>query len=194
MVSGSWFSSAPDRPAASRTGCARNRPSCRPRPIRRTGNRRSSKFEAVLVDKVQLLARRVARIAGESANFFGSPAAKKQASPAFQAKLQRGSPRCAPADVLGDRAGAFDCAFLRARRCSRAPAGPRPAPRSSSGRRRRGCRRSWPGSPRRDLRVVGEHAGEDLEAGTAKCSVTSCISIGLRRSGLSVPYLRIASS
>ena len=27
-----------------------------------------------------------------------------------------------------------------------------------------------------------------------KCSVTSCISIGLRRSGLSEPYLAIASS
>ena len=27
-----------------------------------------------------------------------------------------------------------------------------------------------------------------------KCSVTSAISMGLRRSGLSVPYLRIASS
>ena len=27
-----------------------------------------------------------------------------------------------------------------------------------------------------------------------KCSETSCISIGLRRSGLSEPYLRIASS
>ena len=27
-----------------------------------------------------------------------------------------------------------------------------------------------------------------------KCSVTSCMTIGLRRSGLSVPYFRIASS
>ena len=32
-----------------------------------------------------------------------------------------------------------------------------------------------------------------LKPEPAKCSVTACISIGLRRSGLSVPYFRIAS-
>ncbi|MNW22849.1 hypothetical protein D3C71_2245910 [compost metagenome] len=33
-----------------------------------------------------------------------------------------------------------------------------------------------------------------LKPEPAKCSVTACISIGLRRSGLSEPYLRIAVS
>ena len=33
-----------------------------------------------------------------------------------------------------------------------------------------------------------------LKPESRKCSDTSCISIGLRRSGLSEPYLRIASS
>ncbi|MNT96933.1 hypothetical protein D3C72_2391440 [compost metagenome] len=33
-----------------------------------------------------------------------------------------------------------------------------------------------------------------LKPEPAKCSVTACISIGLRRSGLSEPYLRMAVS
>jgi hypothetical protein len=41
-------------------------------------------------------------------------------------------------------------------------------------------------------RIGIEDIGKDLEAGSAERSLTSCITIGLRRSGLSVPYLRRA--
>ena len=54
------------------------------------------------------------------------------------------------------------------RRCSRARAGPRPAPRSSSGRRRRASRRPAPGSPTPPRSRCVLMPREDLEAGAAK--------------------------
>jgi hypothetical protein len=178
----------PVRPAAWRRGCARNRPSCSPRPIRRTGSRRSSEFEAVFIDQIEFLADLRARIAGKGGEFFGSPARRSRHRPASgQAAADRLGALLA--DVLGNRAGALDHAVLpRARRCSRGQAGPRPAPRSSCGRRTRGCRRSWPGWPTQRRGSSSSMRAKTLKPEPRKCSDTSCISIGLRRSGLSVPY------
>ena len=76
---------------------------------------------------------------------FGLPATKKQASP---------TPRPSWSAICLVRSGPMFLASgprrpprPRARRCSRAPADPRLAPRNSCGRRRRGCRLSAQGSP-----------------------------------------------
>ena len=96
--------------------------------------------------------------------------------------------RCAPARCSW-RAGPRRPPRPRARRCSRAPAGPRAAPRRSCGRRTRGCRPSAPGSPRpRPWDPAAIMPAKTLKPEPRKASVTFCISIGLRRSGLSVPY------
>ena len=44
------------------------------------------------------------------------------------------------------------------------------------------------------LRRLPACRAKTLKPEPRKCSVTSCITIGLRRSGLSEPYLRIASA
>ena len=114
---------------------------------------------------------------------------------------EEGGVACLQAQLLADRLGRAPGRGswrsgrrrpprLRARRCSPGPAGLRPGPSCSSGRRRRGCRRSAPGWPRpRSSASRPGCAANRPKPPPRKCSETSCISIGLRRSGLSVPYL-----
>jgi hypothetical protein len=222
MISGLWFRIAPEtqlvavagevvlvaqhlqriafqrfhaRPAASRTGCGRSRS----RPV-------SSSFsyigkstiqaegEAVFVEQAKLLRDHVARPPATSKARRLAGEEERRVALA-EAKLL--SDRLGPLgpDVLGERPGADHLAVPpRARRCSPSPAAPPSAPRSSSGRRTCGCRRPW-ARDRADLgALVLQELGEDREARAAKCSETSCILIGLRRSGLSVPYHFSAAS
>ena len=98
------------------------------------------------------------------------------------------------ADVLGERAGAALLAL--------APedvAEPRLAlalrPGRSCGRRTRGCRRFGAGiAQTSSFGSFASMPAKILKPEPRNASLTFCISIGLRRSGLSVPYLRIASA
>ena len=149
-----------------------------------------AQLEAVAVDEVQILAGAGARRAGERVRTSsGSPATKKTASPSDEAELLADRLGALLADVLGDADRRLRaCRLPCARRCSRGPAGPRPAPRSSCGRRRRAMPPVLAGMAQTS--TFGFEAimlANTLKPEPRKCSVTSCISIGLRRSGLSVP-------
>ena len=137
----------PGRPAASRTGYGRSRPSFLPRSIRRTGSRRSSRARSGRWSTRFSSCRRGCGPRRRSCR--SSPArraTKKHGVAVLKAELRADRFGALVADVLGDagrrlRASRLPCA----RRYSRGPAGPRPAPRRSCGRRRRASRRSWPG-------------------------------------------------
>ena len=77
---------------------------------------------------------------------------------------------------------------------SRAPAGLRSAPRHSSGRRRSAGRHREPECAQTSFFSVSSRRANSLKPDPRKCSETSCMTSGLRRSGLSEPYLRIASA
>jgi hypothetical protein len=177
--------------SASRTDCARSRSSCLPRSIRTSGSRRSSRIRTGPCRSGQFLADFGAREAGEFPEAFGIAGDEERGVAGLEAELRCGSLGPLRADVVGERA-CPPSPPSRQNRCSRAPAGPRPAPRNSSGRRRRGRRRRR----NRPDRVLGvfQHRANTLKPEPRKCSETSCMTIGLRRSGLSVPYLRIASA
>ena len=153
-----------------------------------------AEVEAVLGDQAELLADLGARGAGELDEVLRLAGDEEAGVADAELRADRRSAWCAPARCSW-RAGLRRPPRLRARRCSRGPAGPRLAPRSSCGRRRRGCRPSAPGSP--TPRCLGSFArmlAKILKPEPRNASLTSCITIGLRRSGLSVPYFDIASA
>ena len=148
-----------------------------------------AQLEAVAVDEVQFLAGAGAGFAGELVE-LGRIAGDEEAGVAvFEAELGADRFGALLADVLGERAGAFELvASPCARRCSRGPAGPGSAPRRSCGRRMRGEPPVLAGIAQTS--TFGFDAimpANTLKPEPAKCSVTACISIGLRRSGLSEP-------
>ena len=134
--------------SASRTGCARSRSSSPPRSIRTSGSRRSSRTSnRSLAIRSKLLADLGARGAGELHEVLRLAGDEEHRVADAELELLGDLLGALRPDVLGERARRRP-PRPRARRCSRAPAGPRPAPRNSCGRRTRGCRRSAPGSPR----------------------------------------------
>ena len=148
-----------------------------------------AELEAVLVDQFQLVPDAGARLAGEPVE-LRRRAGDEEHRVASRVQLRRSSQRVRPSSWRSDlpprdsSVGLCSVGALgglvhrwpqtaarsrpRARRCSRGPAGPRPAPTSSCGRRRRGCRRPARGSPTPAPWVLLDHAGEDLEARAAE--------------------------
>ena len=151
----------PGRPAASRTGCARSRPSSPPRSTRTSGNRRSrrtrtgSRRRASAPARVSCArARRTWRTSPDRPprrtrrRPRSSPSWRRIASTRSGPMLLASGPR--PPTPVACGSAAASSRPWRGRRtgCSRAPAAPRPAPRNSCGRRRCAGRRPARGSPR----------------------------------------------
>ena len=118
------------------------------------------------------------------------PACRRRRTPRRRrrGRADRAIAWCAPGRCSW-RAGRRRPPRPRARRCSRGPAGLRPAPMNSCGRRRRGCRRPCAGIAHTS--AFGSSArmlAKILKPEPRNASLTFCISIGLRRSGLSEPY------
>jgi hypothetical protein len=86
-----------------------------------------------------------------------------------------------------------DVAEPLAQKYTAAPAAPPLAPSYSCGRKGAGWRPRRPNGPDAVLLVL-QSAGENSEPGAAKMRATSCITMGLRKSGLSEPYLAMASA
>ena len=129
-----------------------------------------AQLEAVAVDEVQFLAGAGAGRTGEARRISsGSPATKKAASPSAEAELVADRLGALLADVLGDRAGAFDLfAFLAPEDIAqpRLALALRPGVHAVA----EGAAAAGLGRDRPDLglRVVGQDAGEHLEAGIAE--------------------------
>ena len=96
------------------------------------------------------------------------------------------------ADVLGDRAGGAVLAFAP-EDVAEARLALALRPSRSCGRRRRGSRRPARGWPRSPSSARPGCRANTPKPPPRKWSETSCITSGLRRSGLSVPYFSIAS-
>ena len=182
--------------SASRTGCGRSRSSSPPRSIRTSGSRRSSRsrsgpWRSARVPRRPWCARgpRTSRMSAACRR------RRSTASPIAEPELIGDLLGRAPARCSWRADPRRPCRRPRARRYSRAPAGPRPAPRRSCGRRTRGCRRFGAGiAQTAALALLARMRAKILKPEPRNASLTFCISIGLRRSGLSVPYLRIASA
>ncbi len=109
-----------------------------------------AELEPVAVDEVQFLAgARCAQRPRTCTNFFGSPATKKQASPSARPSCVRiASVRSSPMFLASGPAPSSFVAFLAPEDVAEPRLALALRPGSSCGRRKRGCRRSWPGSPR----------------------------------------------
>ena len=164
-------------------------------------------MRTVLVDELELLADLGARKASELGEFVRIAGDEKRGVARFQAERRGGSPRCARAPMLfasGPRppapvalgSAASVRLVLRAieeqdiakpgltlalRPCVH-PIGESPLPSAGRGNR--------PDFVFRRFRADGRTL---LKPEPRKCSETFCMTSGLRRSGLSDPYLRIAS-
>ncbi len=105
-----------------------------------------AELEHAVPDEAELVAEARPRLAGERGEDLGHAADEEHGVAVVERKLGADRSGALGPEIVGDRAGALR---RRGRRCSRARAGPRPAPRNSCGRRRRGCRPRAPEWPRR---------------------------------------------
>ena len=140
----------PPAGSASKTDCGRSRSSSPPRSIRTSESRRSSRTRSgrlsirsssspILVRAAPANLTKLLRLAGDEEHRI----AVVQSELLAQSFSVRSGPK-----IVGDRTAADDRGVsLRVRKYSQGPAGLRPAPTNSCGRRRRASRRAAPGSP-----------------------------------------------
>ena len=164
-------------------------------------------FEPFLVDELQILADLCARRAGEFGEFFRVAGDEKSRVAGIQAELGADRLDALRPDIIGERAATADAAgvriFLQAGLVPgaveeqdiaqpRLSLALRPAVHAVGEGALAAARRG--NAPRLRSLAVSSRRAKILKPEPRKCSDTSCMTSGLRRSGLSEPYLRMASA
>ncbi len=171
-------------PGASRTGCGEVDLLLLLVPLEHREIDDPAERELVLVDEAELAAGAVARLTGEGGELVRPTADEEHGVARFEPELGADRLGALDADVLGDRAGTALLA-LTPEDVAEARLGPRPGPTRSCGRRSAAAAVLAGIAHTSTFGTDAIWLANTLKPRPAKCSVTACISIGLRRSGLS---------
>ena len=153
-----------------------------------------AELELVLIDQIQLAADLGARLAGELVELGRIAGGEERRVAHLEAHLLPDGACPLGTDILGNRPGATFLA-LAPENVAEARLAFRDCPGVHAVAER--ARLPPPGAGIAHTRALGSFSimpANTLKPEPRKCSVTSCITMGLRRSGLSEPYFLIASS